>query len=207
MSEIKTDQQVAIVAKEIEPIQSKVANLVVKDEPSSKYATDLLSFITKAKRRLEERRKFFVGPLNDHVKSINQEFKVLTDPLEEMERSIKDKLMSYMEAERERQKKADEEKQKVLDEMAKKNGLPAVKVETEEKHQVKSAIGSAHTVKRWTWKVTDETKIPKEYWIIDEKKLNNLVKAFTKTIDGVSSCSLKIEGIEVYQEESIAIRT
>jgi hypothetical protein len=51
--------------------------------------------------------------------------------------------------------------------------------------------------------VSDERKIPKEYWILDTMKLNSMVRAFTKTIDGVNQCSLKIDGIEVYQEESV----
>lgn len=206
MEDIKTDQQVVVITKEVEPIQAKVDGLVIKDELSSKYATDLLAFVTKAKRRLEERRKFFVGPLNEGVKNINNEFKSLTQPLEEMESSIKQKMMSYMEATRAKAREEAIAKQTAMDKVAKDNDLPAVEVVPEEVRQVKSGIGAVHTTKRWTFKVVDETKIPREYFILDEHKISGLVRAHTKTIHGVSSNDLKIEGIEIYQTESIAIR-
>ena len=203
MQEIRSDQEVVVISREIEPIQAKVADLVIVDERTSKIGSDLKEFVKRAWKKLEERRKFFVGPLNDHIKTINNEFKSIMLPLEEMEESLKAKLMSYMQVEREKQRKEAEEKQAALDKMAEANNLPKVEVKVEEKRTVTSSLGKSWTRKTWAWRISDEKKIPAEYWIIDEKKIGNMVKAFTRTIDGKSTNNLHIEGIEVYQEESV----
>ncbi len=203
MDEIKQDQQVATISKEIESLQGKVANLIIRDEPSSKYGSDLKEFIKNAIKKLEDRRKFFVQPLNDHAKNINNEFKVLTLPLEDMLEILKTKLEEYIFAQRERDKKEAEEKQKKLDEMAEANGLPKVEVKIEEKRTITSSLGKTFTRKDWRWKVVDLNKIPREYFILDEKRINLEVKAHIKNIQGVSSNDLQIEGIEIYQEETV----
>lgn len=52
------------------------------------------------------------------------------------------------------------------------------------------------TTKKWTYKVTDVTAVPKEYLMIDEKK----VKA------AIAACTRFIGGLEIYQEESLSLR-
>lgn len=202
MDEILQDHEVQVIQKETMPLQEKINALDVIDEPSSKFATDLLAFITKAKRRLEDRRVFFTKPLNEHIKSINNYFKSFGDPLDVMDRQIKGKLLGYRQMMQEQERK----KQDEIKKFAEENNLPAVKAEPEISNAVRSSIGSSFAVKRWTWAVEDETKIPREYLIIDEKKINAMIRAQAKTVKGVSTCDLKIEGVKIYQEESISVR-
>jgi len=205
--EIRSDTEIAVINEKLPSLQTKIEALVVKDEPSSKLMTDYCGFIKDAIGKVEEKRKFYVGPLNEAVKRLNNDAKSITAPLAELLRIGKDKLMAYIEATREKERREAEEKQKALDEIAKKNGLPKVIVAIEEKHQIKSAIGNVHTSKRWTFEVIDFSKVPDDMKLINEVKINNLIRAHTLTVGGVSSCGLEIAGLRIFQREDINIRT
>lgn len=49
------------------------------------------------------------------------------------------------------------------------------------------------------WRIVDASKIPAEYWMLDEVKIGKVVRA--------SSGTIKIDGIEIYFEESTSVRT
>jgi hypothetical protein len=205
--EIKQDTEIAVIQEKLPSLQTKIEALIVKDEPSSKLMTDYCGFIKDAISKVEEKRKFYVGPMNEAVKRLNNDAKAITAPLSELLRIGKDKLMSYIEAAREKERIEAEAKQKAMDEMAKKNNLPKVEVKTEEKRQIKSGIGQVHTTKRWTFEVVDFSKVPDDCKLINEVKINNLIKAHTVVIGGVSTCSLEVAGLKVFQKEDISIRT
>lgn len=207
MEDIKQDTEIIVINEKLPSLQSKVEALEVKDEPSSKLMADYCGFMKDAIDKVETKRKFYVGPLNETVKRLNNDAKAITAPLTELLKIGKDKIMAYLNMTREKEKKEAEEKQKRLDEMSKVNGLPSVKVEVEEKHQVKSSIGAVHTSKRWTFELVDFSKVPDDLKLINEVKINNLIRAHTQVIKGVSTCDLKIEGINIYQHEDVNIRT
>ena len=201
MNEVKQDQEVAVIEREVAPVQERIATLTIVDEPSAKLGTDYLAFLAKALKRLEGRRQFFVRPLVDGQKRINNEFKAMMQPLKQMTDELKAKLLGYRNIVKEEAARNAEK----LNKMAADNGLPAVEAQVD--NSVQSSIGNSYAIKRWVWKITDENKIPRELLMIDEKKINALVKAGTRTIKGVSSNTFKADGIEVYQEESISVRT
>lgn len=201
MDELKNDQEIAIIEREVAPVQERISTLNIVDEGSAKLGTDYLAFLAKALKRLEDRRQFFVRPLVDGQKRINNEFKEMMSPLERMTSEIKSKLLGYRNIVKEEAAKNAEK----LNKMAAENNLPAVEAVVD--NAVKSSIGNSFAVKRWVWKIIDETKIPREFLIVDEKKINALVKAGTRTVRGVSSNTFKAEGIMVFQEESISVRT
>lgn len=207
MEDIKQDTEIAVINEKLPSLQSKVEALEVKDEPSSKLMTDYCGFMKDAIDKVEAKRKFYVGPLNEAAKRLNNDAKAITAPLTELLRIGKDKIMAYFNMAREKEKKEAEEKQKRLDEMSKSNGLPSVKVEVEEKHQVKSAIGAMHVSKRWIFEVLDFSKVPDDLKLINEVKINNLIRANAVTIKGISSCDFKCEGLKIYQKEDVNIRT
>ena len=79
MEEYRADRDVVAIESRTASIIDRANSLVVQDEPAQKIATDSLSYIKQAYRTLETKRKFFVQPLNDHVKQINNFFKGMTD--------------------------------------------------------------------------------------------------------------------------------
>src|SRR3990167_5396755 len=115
--EIRSDTEITVIQEKLPSLQNKIEALIVKDEPSSKLMTDYCGFIKDAISKVEEKRKFYVGPLNEAVKRLNNDAKAITAPLAELLRIGKDKLMAYIEAAREKERREAEEKQKKLDEM------------------------------------------------------------------------------------------
>lgn len=52
----------------------------------------------------------------------------------------------------------------------------------------------------WQFRIVDESKIPDEYWVVDEKKLASTVKSFHKKAEAM------VPGIEVYDAGSVIVR-
>lgn len=198
---IKQDKEVAVIEQELSPIEVKVNTLIVTNESSAKLATDYGVAISTYLKKLEEKRKFFVQPLVESQKRINAEFKVLSERLEVMKEVLKGKLLSYRQIVEEVAKKTQEK----LNEMAQKNGLPAIEKPIIE-NQVKSSVGLSFTIRRWNFRVLDEAKIPDEFWLLDEMKIRSRMREGIKNIHGVSQCDTKIEGIEFFQEEDISFK-
>ena len=111
MSELVLPQPTATLA----PIESSTSSLVVlatalvvESQPDMAEGTDLLAQIKKTLKRSEEARDVLVRPLNDHVKMINAQFKTVTAPLADAERTIRQKMLTYATAlEKERQEEAE----------------------------------------------------------------------------------------------------
>lgn len=220
---ILQDQQIQVVEKKTPSIIAEATTIVINSELTSKHANDLLSACKKLFNIAEDRRKFFVKPLQDHVKNINEQFKKMTIPLEEAERILKEKLLGYIkelqkkeaEADRLRQEKereANKEKQATINDFLgpeEKQVIIEEKpivVDDKPKVTIDSGLGKSYTRKVWKWKVIDEGKIPRDYFRLDEKMIDTLLKAHTKTIKGVSVNELVIPGIEVYQDVELSTR-
>lgn len=201
MEDIRQDQEVVVIEKELTPIEVKVNGLIVTDEGSAKLATDYGVAISTYLKKLEERRKFLVQPLVDGQRRINSEFKGITERFEAMKEALKGKLLSYRDIVESKARA----KQEKMNKMAKENGLPEIE-KSQVENAVKSSVGQSFSTKRWTWKVVDEDKIPREFFIVDELQVNKLMRAHQKVVAGVSSMDLKIEGIEFFQEENISFK-
>ena len=101
MSELDTQiVQVPEANVTIESFQEQVKSLlaysesrVVVCDDDAKGATDDLSMMSSLKKNIDERRKEYVSPLNDKVKSINNLFKTITEPLEQADSITRDKVL------------------------------------------------------------------------------------------------------------------
>jgi len=199
---IRKDSQVQTVEQEIPNITSKAVALKIDSELKSKHANDLLVACKKMFNIAEDRRKFFVKPLQDHVKTINDEFKKLTTPLKEVEGVLKEKLLSYVRVMQETSRKAQEAKQDITKGFL---DTPTAIIE-KPKVTIDSGLGKSYTKKVWRWEIVNFDEIEREYLILDEKKINGLVRAHTKNVHGVISNDLVIKGIKVFQEDELAVR-
>ena len=197
MQEITQDREVVEIQNSTGALETKVTSLVVTDEPSSKYATDLLSFIKKAHRKIEAKRKFFVAPLNEHVKDINNFFKSMTEPLKNYEGAIKDKMLSYHRECQMREAARQREEQAKADAMAKDLSLPKVEIEQKEvKTQTQGSMGKTYVQKVWTYDVVDIGLVPKDYIVIGTSAVGNAIRSGIRDIPG----------LKIYQKETIGSR-
>jgi len=193
----------------IESFQDKVVSLlnysqerVVACDDDAKGATDDLSMIAGLKKTVEDRRKEYVGPLNDRVKSINNLFKTITEPLEEADRITRRKVLDYRAEQERKRQEAEAINQAKLD-LAKRemelNGEITVDTKPVEVPQVtkmtRGALGTAGTAKVWKWQVEDITKIPLTFLTTDDKKI-------LKAVQG----GQVIPGVKAWQEETLRVK-
>ncbi len=188
----------------------EAANAVVIDgQEGMQKATEILSWIAKTKKQIETKRKFFTKPLSDQVSAINNLFKSYKTPLEQADKTLRNKILTYRREqerlrreEEERLRKLQKKEQKRLEKQAKKKGAPPppppvmpVRVETPAQ-TVRSSMGTVSAKKTWDFEIVDPDKIPAEYKIINEKAIRAAVKA------GVRS----LPGVRIFQREDLSVR-
>lgn len=198
MEDIKNDRELIAIKTHTESITEKAKSLVISDEKSGKYATDLVSFIKKAYRKIEAKRKFFTQPLNEHIRDINSEFKTMTEPLKEAEDAIKGKLLSWHATLRKRQEAEEKKKLESTNKISRNLNLPDVEQppEAPPSTQVKGAVGKSFTKKVWNFEVEDFPKIPNSLKLLNEVAVRAQIKAGIR----------EIPGIKIFQKDQIAIR-
>lgn len=205
---LKLDKEVTQLTGEASGLEQKANTLIVCDDVSAGEATNLLGFIATAKKKLEEKRKFFVKPLNDQVKKVNDLFKEYNAPLDNADRTLRGKVLSYRQEvqrkqreEEERLRKLAEKEQKRLEKKAEKTGQPApppivIPMIEQAPKTIQADLGSATTKTVWDFQIIDESLIPREYLIVDERKIRAVVKAGIR----------EIPGVRIYQTEQLAVR-
>jgi len=186
-------EQTQELMNKAELIVREARAVVVQDEDSLTAAVDFLGKIATAKKEVDSRRRFFVDPLNQQVKNINDLFRRYGDPLGEADRIVRNKVLVYQ---AEEARRVAEEQQKALEE-AKAQAEEASKHPTEEfvpipiniveepEKTVRADAGSATTRQVWTFKIVDPSQVPDEYKVVDEKKIAAVVKAGVRSIPGV----------------------
>jgi len=120
MNDLKAfDQLSADLSLMVAPIK----NLVVTDKATCEQAVTTRKEVKSWEKKIEEKRKELVGPLNDQVKRVNEYAKLISAPINEATNHIDSQLREFervLEAQRkEAEKKAFEEKMR-LEEAARK---------------------------------------------------------------------------------------
>ena len=135
-------------------------------------------------------------------------FKNFTEPLEGFKYEISRKMLTFRQEQEtsrrkqeERLRKEQEAIQKKLEKKAERRGevapepLPIVAIPEAPKTTFND-LGAVTAKKIWTWEITNENVIPREYLCVDEKKINGLVRAGVR----------EIRGIKIYQKETLAVK-
>jgi len=181
-------QQTQELRNKAQVIVREAKEMVVRDKDTLTAAVDFLGKIAIAKKEVDSRRRFFVDPLNQQVKNINDLFRSYSDPLGEADKIVRNKVLIYQaeEAKRvaEEQRKATEKARAQAEETGEFVSVPTNIVEEPEK-TVRADAGLATTRQVWTFKIVDPSKVPDEYKVVDEKKIAAVVKAGVRNIPGV----------------------
>lgn len=101
---------------------------------------------------------------------------------------------------REQQKKIDAENERIRKEaekLAKKEKISVEEVmASTETKEVAKTVGTSTVKKRWTFKVVNESKIDREYLMINEVEIRADIRRGKR----------KMNGIEIFEEEIISTR-
>ena len=188
--------------------------LVVSTQDEARYAADFLKGIKALKKKIEEKLGPVVKASYDAWKKACAYRKEHDDPLDTAEAAVKGKLNEYL-SDQERQRQAKEaeaqlEAQKTAEAKAEEDAClleatgdaeaaEAVRAEPVVAPVVvitpveKLAVIATQSV--WKWVVQDENIIPREYLLLDEKKIGAVVRAMKGQTN--------IPGIQAYEEKIV----
>lgn len=178
-------------------MQSRAQNFLVASDQSYNEAGDIISWIAERLKKIEARRIHYVKPLNDHVKDINAEHKGYTQPFQEADRIIREKMMSWRRAEEAYAQAGQERIEKEAKKLAKETGVSVEEImaSAEVPEAIKETTNST-VAKRWVFEIIDMSKVPRNFLCLDEKSVNINIR------EGVRN----IPGLRIYQEESIKLK-
>lgn len=162
-------------------------------------ATEDLSIIARLKKALEEKRKEYVKPLQDHIKAINDAFKALMEPIEVADQVTRKKILAFQ-AEQERIKAEQEEINRLKIEAAKKEAaltgiasgeVKLVEVIPEAPDRVETDLGASGVATIWKFEVVDFALLPDRFKMENATLIGKVVRAGEREIPGVRIWSEK----------------
>jgi hypothetical protein len=189
--------------KVIEQVKTEVPVIL---EKAMGYATvqnaeteiEAVKFLGRIKDNIkivDNQYTFLTAPLKKHIKAIKEEFDKITDPLEQAQNIVKESIRSWRESDT---FKALEAERISLENQARiavdGNDLDALQslsiahgdISALAPKTVRTEEANMHMRSSWKFEIEDETLIPKEYLMPDEKKIRMAIKE-GKTIAGVKS--------------------
>ena len=101
----ESDPEVRAIELQKATLVARVESIKITDTISLAHANATLLDVAAAGKAVEKRRKFFVEPLNAHVKVINEFFRAIAQPLQVADRTLREKILAHR---REEQAKIDE---------------------------------------------------------------------------------------------------
>lgn len=162
----------------------------------------LLQKVKLAIKLFEETRKFFVKPLNDHVKDINGIIKAAAQPLVNAKNDLEaksidwDDLLERKHQEEIEAKLKEEERRQKISVAKGGTGQDLTPVETpvdERKLHRPTPIKMV-----WTFEVTDVSQLPIDYLLADEVKIRQAMNGAQKHDDTIN---LEIPGVRFFKKK------
>lgn len=201
----QADESVIALYEQSVKLEQYATALVITSDDNVKSATNDLSIISGLKKSIEEKRKDYTQPINEHLRAVNEAFKQFTEPLLNADKITRSKIMDYR-AEQERQRQeaekinrlrieAAEAEMRLKGELTEPVGL--VETKPEQPSHYYTGSGALGTATIWKWEVIDPTLVPDEYKIVDATKIGKVVRAGLRSIPG----------IHIYSEETLKVTT
>ncbi len=187
-------KEITAIQRETGSMMKTATALKVIDENRAQGANEMLVFVAEAKKKLEGQRVFLVKPLNDHVKDINAAFKEWFKPLEEVDKLVRGKLLTFQREQEVIRVEAQRLEEERLTANEPEEDLPEILTAP---RIIRGNQGSSSVRKTWTFEVMDDTLVPREYLAVDEGVISLAVRKGTRDIPGV----------RIYQQESLSVRS
>lgn len=188
-------------------------NLVVTDKDSVEHGKEMAKIGKKLMDTVVERRLAITKPYDDEKKRIMDFVKnQLLDGLELSIKNLRDKILSYereqdrIRLEKERQLEEERrakqaEMDRKLKEAAEQGNVQASEEAMKLNEEINNLAGVAPAKSKdirkvWTFTITNEVAVPREFLTVDEKKVKQAISAGVR----------EIPGIEIFQESQLNLR-
>jgi hypothetical protein len=187
------DPAVKMLADEASLIQGYATARIIITDADMKLATDDLAILQRLKKSIEEKRKEYTGPINEHLKAVNDAFKTITIPLENADVVTRTKILDYRHIQERRAKEAEEINRLRLEAARKEMELKGeltesvvvIEVPQVQPKTVQADNSFSSTVKIPKFEVEDIKLVPVEFLIVDMAALGKQVRAGRRNIPGV----------------------
>jgi len=200
----EADTQVMALYQQAISLRNFAEARIITCNDDLKPANDDLISIRKVKKAIEERRKEYLKPFQDHIKETNDAYKTFMEPIEQADQITAGKMLAFNTEQRRKIREAEAietEKLDIARREMKLNGEITVDLTPVEKPEdvpdrVISDMGSSGQRNNWTFAVVDFALVPDEYKMLDSAKVGKLVRAGMRNIPG----------LDIFNKPSIAIR-
>jgi len=221
MTDLTKNPQAQVLAEQAEGIFNDVQKYTITDIEIYNTAADHLKTIKGKTKEIDDARKSMTKPLDESKKKIMDFFRKPLEQLKLAEGKIKGAMLDFKrEQERKRQEEearlralAEKEAEKERKKLEKKAEKAEAKGDTEKAEELReqkeevfaptpiveskvNKVSGISTKKVWKYRIVDETKIPHEYMMPNEKKIGQ----FARMAQGTQ----QVPGIEFYAEETLA---
>lgn len=153
---------------------------------------EILKFVKIRLNTLDDARKEAVGPAKKELSAIDARAKKVKDALVKLERKLKYLLVQL----EKRRREAEEARLAAVAEAAEEGDEEAAQALLVQETEALPSSGGVTTSDVWTFEVVHATKIPSEYWVLDEKKIRQRIQAGAR----------EIPGLRIFQEPRVSVR-
>jgi len=185
-------KEIQVLEKQISPLIKEADSYVINSVEAVDKASVFLKRVRDTESNLEKKRLEFTAPLNQSLRAINETFRQLKEPLSSARMFLTNKIITWKREETERLAKEEARRRAIQEAHEKKGHKVKAPVVLE---RPENTIGNTQMRKVWKFKITDFSKVPDDFKLIDQIKVNQAIR------NGVR----EIKGIEIYQEEQLAI--
>jgi hypothetical protein len=206
MPEVVTKESMAIVEKKTSNLVAQAEAIVVKTDEDLSKASEFLSNVKTFQKFVKQEKDKRLGPVKETKAWIEGLFSPVEDQIEESETKVKRAMADYHD-------KKEAENARKLAAIAAKAEAGKLKPETavrkveelgEVKTNVKTTAGTSTFSKIKKVRVVDPTKVPDEFWVIDEVTLRAAALTKSKTENRLGEV---IPGCEVFEETIVGGRS
>ena len=204
-------QEVALYKSQTEEAIATANKIVIQNDDDEKMVADVRAKIKTLGNSIDATRKMLVDPHRAVVDAVNGELQPMIKSLTGADDTIKAKITSFRQAkqdainrenERIRKEAEAKEKQRLIEQMKSGGDMedaPPAPVPQYIPPAPKTTVGDGggkiSERKTWTFKVTDLSKVPLEYMMLNEKMVKAAVSSGKR--------GTEIPGIEIYQESKV----
>jgi hypothetical protein len=189
------------MAEHVEELVLKTAQeieaVVVTNPVQYVDACEWLKKVAEKRREVEEFFEPTISAAHTAHKAALTAKKKALEPLLCAEELLRFRITGYLEEERKRAEEEAQRRPSAGDGCEQPGALDAIV--TRSGPVLRPEVEGVATRKLWCFRVTDPTKIPRQYLKIDEQKIGQVVRALKDQTN--------IPGIEVYAQDSLAVRT
>lgn len=214
-ADLSTDTAIAELEPERLSLEARVANLVIRDAQGYREAGEWLKSIKGFLKNIEEARTRITQPMNEALRQVNAQAKDSAAPFMACEQKIKREMLRFSDEQdrirQEEQRKANEaaeRERRKLQEQAQKAAAKGQEAKAEAladrasavvapiAQQAAPAVAGIAIPKVWTFEVVDPSLVPREYLVVDERKIRGVVTA----LKGAAN----IPGVRVFEQKRIS---